>query len=39
MYIEQASYDLSRGIACASLPDGMEQMIILGHGAGTYVCD
>ncbi len=34
MYIEQASYDLSRGIACASLPDGMEQMIILGHGAG-----
>ena len=34
MYIEQASYDLSRKHRVrVATSDGMEQMIILGHGA------
>ena len=34
MYIEQASYDLSRRHRVrVATSDGMEQMIILGHGA------
>ena len=34
MYIEQVSYDLSRKHRVrVATSDGMEQMIILGHGA------
>ncbi len=37
MYIEQASYDLSRKHRVrVATSDGMEQMIILGHGAGVF---
>ena len=37
MYIEQASYDLSRKHRVrVATSDGMEQMIILGHGAEPY---